>query len=330
MSLPLLPEVDGVVEIPAQPAVKNEPRTVKVYVRYPRRQLSQVGAETGLMLSLHNWGGTAFVGAPQPEKLADPFNLVVVGVDYYQSGDLNKQQPYDFGYYQAMDALRGLYHVYQGLVARGMNFDRTRIYGAGGSGGGYTIQMARKFAPCTFACIVDHSGMASLTDDMAFNLPGGSRLNARYSQESGSPASLSKGMQEIRDLGNAEHLALNAKAGGTCKVVVIHGEDDTSCLVDDKKRVVNAMKASGMDVEPHYISKQDIDGKLVKESGHAIGDRTELLRFFAGKYLDPSSGEMRRLSGPVDFEQKTVREFPTSDGVVKVSYDKGFPEISCR
>jgi len=91
------------------------------------------------MLDLHNWGGTGFQGAPSPETLAQTYNLLVVGVDYYQSGDKDNPKdaiPYDFGYLQTMDALRALHFVYSGLHAANYPFDAARIYGAGGSGAG--------------------------------------------------------------------------------------------------------------------------------------------------------------------------------------------------
>ena len=143
--------------------------------------------------------------------------------------------------------------------------------------------MANKFAPNTFACIVDLSGMASLTDDFAYHLPGGSPANARYSHDRSSPAYLSPDMQEIRDLGNPGHLALQAKSENRCKIVVIHGEDDPICLASDKHRVVDAMRVARLDVEPHFITKAGVAGKLIKNSAHAIGERTGLLMQFAAE-----------------------------------------------
>ena len=101
----------------------------------------------------------------------------------------------------------------KGLLNAKIPFAAGRIYGTGGSGGGNVIQMANKFAPRTFTCIVGLSGMASLTDDIAFNLPGGSGLNARCSCDPASPAYLTKDMQEIRDLGHPGHLAEMARLG---------------------------------------------------------------------------------------------------------------------
>ncbi|MDD5679235.1 MAG: prolyl oligopeptidase family serine peptidase [Kiritimatiellae bacterium] len=324
VSMPVLDEVT----VPAQDVVGVTGRTVKVYIRYPEGRINAVKASTGLMLSLHNWGGLGFIGAPAPEILAQRYDVVAIGVDYFQSGDQHADIPYDSGCYQAGDALRGLYYVFQSLVSRGIAFDNTRIYVAGGSGGGNVSLMANKLAPHTFACVISLSGMASLSDDIAFNLRGAGFPNARYSRDPISPSFLSKGMQELRDPGNPAHLALAAKWRNSARIVVVHGRDDTSCLYADMQRVVGAMQKAGLDVSPHYIYKQAIDGALIKDSGHTIGDRTALLERFAGTYLAPSSSRLCRLRGPSDFERRSILEFPTSDGVCKVSYAKGLPEIT--
>ena len=324
---PSVPTQD-VVLIPAQDAGGVTGRTVRVYIHYPEGRADAVKASTGLMLSLHNWGGSGFSGAPDPDMLAKRYDVVAIGVDYFQSGNEHANLPYDFGLYQAGDALRGLYYVFQSLTNRGIVFDHTRIYVTGGSGGGNVSLMANKLAPHTFACVIDISGMASLTDDIAFNLPGGSSLNARYSKVPIPPSFLSKSMQELRDLGNPTHLALAAKWKNSAKIVVIHGQDDDACLCVDKQRAVGAMQQAGLDVTPHYIGKQDIDGAIIMDSGHAIGNRTELLERFAGTYLAPSSSKLCRLQGPTDFERQTILEFPTSDGICRISYAKGWPEIT--
>ena len=329
--VPKLPEGNAAVEISVQDDPAGPARPLTVYLRYPRAKLANVSATTGVMLDLHNWGGVSFDGAPAPETLAATFNVVAIGVKYYQSGDRDDPKdpvPYDFGYLQTMDALRGLHYVYQGLKDAGHPFDATRIYGAGGSGGGNVIQMANKFAPRTFACIVDLSGMARLTDAAAYHLPGGGSLNARYSRDPASPAFLTKGMQEIRDLGNPAHLALAAKWGNRCKVVVIHGADDTACLATDNRAVVDAMRAAGLDVDAHFIAKADVDGKLIRNSGHSLGDRTRLLMHFAGAYLSPTSEKVCRLAGPCDFDRRETITYPTSDGAYTISYAKGLPAIS--
>jgi predicted esterase len=327
--MPKLPEINSTVEIEVRDGKDKPSRKLAVHLVYPRNKLSNVNSQTGIILTLHNWGGTIWDNTPNPNLLADQYNLVSLGVTYYQSGDKGDDpEPYDFGYIQAMDALRALHYVYKGLQKNKHPFDPTRIYCTGGSGGGNVTLMANKFAPNTFACIVDLSGMASLTDDIAYNLPGGSGPKARYSRDPASAAWLSPDMQEIRDLGHPAHLALQARHENRTKIVVIHGQDDHSCLASDKRRVVDAMQSVGLDVDPHFITQADVDGKIILNSGHQIGERTALLEHFAGKYLSLNSGHLRRLTKPNDFERRSVISYPTRTGEHTISFAGDVPVLT--
>ena len=180
---PTLPEMDGSMDVPAQPwPLRPGPRTVRASVHYPGGNLASVDAHTGLMLTLHNWGGTDCVGTADPRTLARELNVIAICVNYLQSGprdSIEGPEPYDFGYLQALDALRALYAVQQSLESAHRPYDARRTYATGGSGGGNVALMANKLAPRTFAAIIDLCGMKKLTDDIAFNLPGGSDLNAQ-------------------------------------------------------------------------------------------------------------------------------------------------------
>lgn len=60
---PALPERNAAVNLPAQEwPLRPGPREVKVLVHYPQGELARVDASTGLMLTLHNWGGVDCVG----------------------------------------------------------------------------------------------------------------------------------------------------------------------------------------------------------------------------------------------------------------------------
>ena len=86
---PALPETMGTVSIPAQEwPVKPGPREIAVTIRYPRAgsKIQGVLPTTGLMLSLHNWGGTGSGGSADPGVLAEKYNVVAISVDYLQSG----------------------------------------------------------------------------------------------------------------------------------------------------------------------------------------------------------------------------------------------------
>ena len=322
---PALPEVAGTISIPAQEwPFKPGQREIAVHVHYPGSgsPLGNVNAGTGVMLSLHNWGGSGSAGSADPRVLADEFNVIAVGVDYLQSGlqaALKDPEPYDFGWLQALDVLRALQFVTSDLQRRGIAFDSARIFTTGGSGGGNVSLMANKLAPRTFAAVIDMCGMKKLTDDIAYNLPGGSKLNARYIRDPRHPYYLSTDRQELHDLGNAEHLAIMRGAGCNAKIITVHGEDDQTDGIADKYAA--SMTASGLDFTYVRVTKEMIDGSTFTTTGHALGNRTAIVRQVAGDLLKT----MRR-QGPSDFERREDICYPTTNGVWTVSYARGWPE----
>lgn len=324
-----LPESDGAFDIPADEwPFQPGPRKVKVYLRYPGGQRINIGRDTGLMLSLHNWGGTHAIGAPDPVILSDRYNLVVVSVDYLQSGkwDAEGPHPYDHGYLQALDALRAFHAVYDGLIRLDIPFDGARMYAAGGSGGGNVSLMANKLAPRTFAAVVDLSGMAELNDDIAYGREGGSKLDANWSDDPNHPNYLDPAAQALRRIGEPEHLAVMKALGNQARIVVIHGTEDAVCPVAGKRAMVANMEIAGLHVEAHWIDPAMIDGVLIKDAGHSLGDRTELLHRFAGPYLDPKSEKHARRTGPNDFDLRDARvQYPLPGAPITIGYEPGHP-----
>ena len=324
---PALPVTDGAVVIPAQEWLREPgPRTVKVYVRYPGDGLDSVDESTGLFLNLHNWGGTDTTGAIVPKDIVNRYNVVSISLDYLQSGPGKEgDPPYNFGYLQGLDALRALYFVYSGLEERGIPFARGRIFAAGGSGGGNVSLMVNKLAPRTFACIVDISGMAKLSDDIAFYLPGGSKLDARYSGDPDSPRYLNADAKAMRFVGHPEHMRTMHSLGNSAKIIVVHGIADESCPVQDAREMAGNMEAAGLDVEAHFITKADFDGKALKTTGHSLGNRTLILHRFAEAYLAPKgSGSLSR-QGSCDFERREEVQYGTPNGRYIISYEQGYP-----
>lgn len=325
---PELPKRNGSAEIPAQDWTFQEgPRSVKVYVYYPGGSLPNVNHMTGLFLSLHNWGGTNAMGTADPKFLANRYNVVAICVDYVQSGkyDAETSPPYDFGYIQALDALRALYWVYNGLTERGELFHSGRIYATGGSGGGNVTQMANKLAPRTFSAIVDMCGMAKLSDDIAFGLEGGSELNAGYSQETDSPKYLSPDAQALRDLGNPVHLTQMVDWGQETKIYVVHGTTDDVCPFVDKKEVVENMVAAGMPVTALFLEDKHLDGEVFKSTGHSLGDRTRIVQYMADPQLLADSPDAAIRTGDTDFERRESLCYTTEHGCWEINYEAGYP-----
>ncbi|WP_397568616.1 alpha/beta hydrolase family protein [Schlesneria sp. T3-172] len=326
---PALPERNAAVNLPAQEwPLRPGPREVKVLVHYPQGELARVDASTGLMLTLHNWGGVDCVGTAAPQELADRLNVIALCVNSLQSGpqdSIHGPEPYDFGYLQGLDALRSLWWIRDQLKAANRSYDDSRIYSTGGSGGGNVTLMANKLAPRTFTCLIDLCGMKKLSNDIAFNISGGSDLNARWSPAPEHPYYLHPWEQELRFVGCPEHLWTMRKMDSTSKIIVVHGVDDTTCPFEDAVAMVNEMTRAQLDVEPHFISKADLDGKIFTSSGHALGNRTEIVFRVADKYLNPQSHQLLRRTTPPDFDRKDAVRYRTSDGEVVISYAQGFP-----
>jgi len=327
-SWPPLPEQDGTAAIPAQSwKFKPGPRTVKAYVFYPGGRLENVTEKTGLFLSLHNWGGTGWSGTADPKELANRLDVVAICVNYLQSGKWRTSGgPYDFGYLQALDALRALYWVFDGLEKLGKPFAEGRIFATGGSGGGNVTLMINKLAPRTFTCAVDMCGMAKLSDDMAFGIPGRTHLNAGYSRDPNRPNYLSRDEQEIRFVGHPKHVAAMKRLGNSCKLLVVHGTTDASCPVADAMEMVANMKRARLDVEPHFITKKDLDGTALKSTGHSLGNRTLIVLRLAGNYLRPDGPQALVRKTATDFQRRDAKvRYRTSGGSFVISYEAGYP-----
>ncbi len=329
-SAPKLPPRNGPVMITAQEwKHKPGPRQVRVLIHYPGGQLKNVGPKTGLMLTLHNWGGMDCAGTASPTALAERLNVVAICVNYLQSGrkaSIEDPEPYDYGYLQALDALRALHFVFNGLKEAQHPFASGRIYATGGSGGGNVTLMANKLAPRTFTCIIDMCGMPKLSDDIAFNLPGGSGLNARYSRDPKSANYLSKDEQEIRFNGNPSHLKVMRTLGTSSKIIAVHGTGDNTCPFPDAREMVTNMQTAKLDAEAHFLTKAHLDGKVFTSIGHALGNRTLIVFKVAGKYILPDSKQALIRKTPTDFERRDGKvRYPTANGEFVISYQDGYP-----
>jgi predicted peptidase len=326
---PALPTVNAAVEMPAQSwPQKPGPRRVRILIHYPGRKLENVNEKTGLMLSLHNWGGSDCAGTANPNVLAERLNVVAICVNYLQSGrkaSVEDPEPYDCGFLQSLDALRALWFVGHELRQRGISYDNGRVFATGGSGGGNVTLMANKLAPSTFACVIDMCGMKKLSHDIAFNLPGGTGLNARWSRDPDSKNYLSADEQEIRFVGHPQHLAAMKRQKTTCKVIVVHGSEDTTCPFADAREMVANMKQAAIDVEAHFLTKADLDGKVFTSTGHSLGNRTEIVFRVGGKYLAVDSPTAIRRRGPTDFDRQEEIRYDTTNGQFVISYKHGYP-----
>lgn len=327
---PGLPESNATVSIPAQEWPQRPgPRQVAVRVHYPGGQLARVTPQTGVMLTLHNWGGEFCVSTADPQSLADRLNVVALCVNYLQSGradSIDGPEPYDFGYLQSLDALRALWWTINGLHGQQRPFAEGRLFATGGSGGGNVTLMANKLAPRTFACVVDLCGMKQLSADIAFHLPGGSDLNARWSRDPASPGYLSLDDQDLRFIGHPEHLQSMHRLGTSSRIVIVHGVDDATCPFPDARELVANLQSVGLAVEPHFVTPANVGGKVFTGTGHALGNLTEIVFQVAGEYLSAAGPRRLVRAGRSDFDRRDeVVQYRTPGGQFVISYAAGYP-----
>lgn len=295
-------------------------RRVKMWVQEPPAGISP---NTGLMLVLHNWGGEYNQATYQQwcRTFSERFNVIAISVNYLHSGpDWKNQLPYDHGYLQAMDAIGALYMVRKQLKEAGVAFNEHRIYAMGGSGGGNVTQMAIKLAPHTFACGVDICGMPGLIDAIAYGTGEGTSLNAGYSRDPSARNYLSPDMQRIRDFGDLEHCRLLARANPDLVIVIVHGVHDNSCPVVPKIRQYANMIEAGLRVDAHFLTERDVDGKVITTTGHAVGDREQVVIKFADEYMREDGPLACATTGPNDFERGGTFEYPTQNGRFVIDY----------
>jgi hypothetical protein len=169
-------------------------------------------------------------------------------------------------------------------------------------------------------------GMAKLSDDIAFNLPGGSSLNARYVRDPQHPFHLSPDAQDVRFIGHSGHAKTMKQLGSTCKIVVGHGTEDATCPAADAREMVSNLREAGLDVESTWVSPDILDGKVFTSAGHALGNRTEIVFRVAEQHLRPDSPTALRRSGPTDFERRdSLVRYQTPNGAYVTSFEAGHP-----
>jgi hypothetical protein len=110
------------------------------------------------------------------------------------------------------------------------------------------------------------------------------------------------------------------------KIVITHGMEDDVCPFQDKADAAAAMQKAGLDVETLFVGKDQLDGKIFKDTGHSIGDRTQMLLHIAAPYLDPESDRCLRREGPADFDLRDDRvRYPGPTGTYILGYEAGYP-----
>ena len=116
------------------------------------------------------------------------------------------------------------------------------------------------------------------------------------------------------------------RLGNACRVLIVHGRDDTTCPFADAQELVRGIEQSRLPVEPHFIGRDQVDGRVITSSGHALGDRTQIVFRVADRYLRPDAPTALVRRGPADFDRRDAAvRYRTSRGRYVISYEQGYP-----
>lgn len=239
-----------------------------------------------------------------------------------ENRDFNDWKDYhDYGFIQAIDCLWALGVLGQLCRQNDITLNWKRIYGYGIGDGGHIIQMCLRFAPNTFAVIVDNTGYpyvsvermieSSLTRiPRTLESPQGGKIRVfvdfpgTYGLTEKATYYLTEDMVEIRDLRKY------TIPFATKLIMFQDGEDE------EKKKLYLMLKEAGRDVE-FYEESQVIGDELMVSQFESVADR----------YMALDSPEMIQHEEDFDFALGTRITFETTNGKYILDYASGAPII---
>ena len=86
------------------------------------------------------------------------------------------------------------------------------------------------------------------------------------------------------------------------------------------------MVRAGFRPATHFLTKADVDGKVVTTTGHAIGDRPEVISKFGGPYIAEKGPFVKLISGKSNFDAGSDVIYPVTGGRYIITFN-GAPTI---
>ena len=74
------------------------------------------------------------------------------------------------------------------------------------------------------------------------------------------------------------------------------------------------MVRAGFRPDTHFLTRHDVDGLAVTNTGHGIGNRPEVISKYAGDYLVENGKHSSLLAAPSDLDAKRSIVYPVSGG----------------
>ncbi|MGV8056602.1 MAG: DUF2920 family protein [Smithellaceae bacterium] len=247
-------------------------------------------------------------------------------IPYARIGLINGRGEYQsFGFLPAIDHLTVL-----GEILQKYPLDRSRIIAFGTSYGGYIALLLGKYAPETFAAIIDNSGFSRLDIDemcgremmmvakemdingILFTCFNDNPWTVRDDQ---SPFYLSDGRRKIRSLLEREHLAPSPT-----RYYIFHSLRDQIAPISEKKQFVNNLQSKSIAVFFREIDENDLDGKIFKTTEH--GMEASLRGIFDLAATDAEN--LKKNNAVNDFELGVTRDFICADQIYHFRYNRDY------
>ncbi|EDO7866226.1 DUF2920 family protein [Campylobacter coli] len=194
----------------------------------------------------------------------------------------------NFGIMAAIDHINAL----KDLVKRFPKLaDLPKIYGGGGSYGGYLSLLIAKIAPWYVDGVIDNSGSAvpPLNYIIGRELEFKSKdtngdmymqgdhffvscfLKTHWTRKENSPYFFNNENYFIRTLLNKDHLILQSQKNKNIIYVSYHSKEDPLTPANFKEQTMQILKILGYDVSLNLIDENKIDGKFIKNLDHGCG-----------------------------------------------------------
>ncbi|HEB7635358.1 TPA: DUF2920 family protein [Campylobacter coli] len=190
----------------------------------------------------------------------------------------------NFGIMAAIDHINAL----KDLVKRFPKFaDLPKIYGGGGSYGGYLSLLIAKIAPWYVDGVIDNSGsalpplnyilgreMEHSYGDYYEDFPHNRIiffLKTHWTRKENSPYFFNNENYFIRTLLNKDHLILQSQKNKNIIYVSYHSDKDPLTPANFKQQTMQILKILGYDVSLNLIDENKIDGKFIKNLDHGCG-----------------------------------------------------------
>ncbi|MCL1874659.1 MAG: DUF2920 family protein [Synergistaceae bacterium] len=245
----------------------------------------------------------------------------------------------DYGYIQTMDCLYAIKHAMNLCDEKKLITNKNRVFVYGNCFGGHLAQICAKFAPSTFCLVVDNSGFVEMTKHFLDTVP----INGVYKHKSGfactlvrepyysdDPKSkyfLHRDMIDIRNMTIPRHLKVFSEYFKG-KIIMFHGENDNTIKIKSRIRMHELYDSAGIDNYLRVFTEKDIDGQIIKSSGHGMDADIKLLfEKYCDKYVLENSETAVVKDVPSDYERESIIKYPGLIFYYLIDYTDNFPAI---